>query len=100
MVSRQRAEFRRQLCATDVRKLLCVQLDRQAQSCRAIEHARDLRCVKGDPFAEPVHGIYQALGMGGLKRRQTDFINIHIRLGTLWHGVRAEKAGANGDGAL
>jgi hypothetical protein len=60
VVARQRAEPRRQCRAVLVAQLLGMQLDRQAQAARGVEHAFGLFGAEGDVVAEHVDGVDQA----------------------------------------
>ena len=57
VVGRERLVLSSQGGATQVAQLLGMQFDREAKLLRHIEHPRNLRGVKGDPFAEPVDRI-------------------------------------------
>jgi hypothetical protein len=53
MIGRQRAVARRQRRAAEMAELLGMQLDRQAQRPRDVEHPRDLAVSKAMPSQKP-----------------------------------------------
>ena len=63
VVGRQPAEFRRERGAAEVAELVGVQLHRQAERARRLEHAPRLRRREADAFAERIDRIDQAFGM-------------------------------------
>ena len=67
VVAGQRAEARRPAPRRPVGQLLGVQLDRQPERARALEHAPRLRRRERDALAERVDGVDEPLGM---ERRQ------------------------------
>ncbi len=55
-----------------------MQLHRQAEFARPVEHARHLRRREGNALAEPVNRIGQTFGMGSVHARQHHLIDIGV----------------------
>ena len=99
VVARQRAETRRQRRAAHVRQLLGMQLDRQAQRLRRLEHLLGLGKREADGFAKHVHRIHQAFGSERghhLFTHQTDVVVAAPGVFG-WQRMRAQKRGAHRD---
>ena len=62
VVTRQRTITRRQCRAAHVRQLFGMQLDRQAQRLRGLEHLLGLRQREANRFAKHIHRVHQAFG--------------------------------------
>ena len=62
----------------EIRELLGMELDRQAQPLGGIEDAPDLGGGEGDALAEPVDRVRQALGMGGFQRGDANLVDVAV----------------------
>src|SRR3546814_7716355 len=80
MVGGERAEFGRHLRAMEVRKLLGVELDRQAEAPRRLEDAADLRRGKADVLAKAVDRVGQPGGGDGGDHFLADESDIGFRI--------------------
>ena len=99
MIGGQRVEAGGEGCAAEVGELLGVEFYRQAKALRDCEHTFDLGGREGDAFAEAVHGIDQALGMGGVQGGDGDFVDIGVGAVFVFgrDGVGGKVAGFDGD---
>src|SRR3546814_19187230 len=79
----------------EVRKLLGVELDRQAEAPRRLEDAADLRRGKADVLAKAVDRVGQPGGGDGGDHFLADESDIGFRIALKFgrQGVRAEKCG-------
>ena len=100
MIGRQRAVTRRKRRAALVRQLLGMELDRQAEIARHVEHTRHLLRAETDILAKAVDRIDQALGRRFPERRQAHFIEIGVGADIFWKSVRAEECRADADRAM
>ena len=102
MIHRQCARRRGKGRAALPRELFGMELDRQVQRLRHGKDAPDLRGVKGDIFAKPVHGIDKPLLMCRNQCRDRDAVDIGVRPVLVFCRDRmgAEKAGSDPDGAM
>ena len=79
VIGGQRAILRGQRRTAQMRQLFGMELHRKPKRLRAVEDAGDLGRAECDPFAEPVDGIDQPLGLRGVECGQTHLVQIGIR---------------------
>ena len=86
----------------EVGKLVGVKLHGQSEGACAPENAIDLGRAEGDPLAEAVHRVRQALRMSGLQRGQAHLVDVGVGAARVlrWDGVGAEEARAHPDRPL
>ena len=102
MVGRERAVFRRQRRAAEVGELVRVQLGRQAQRLRGLEHARGLRGREGDVLAEHVDRIGQVLARDRRQHLGADQLDVVVGAARVLRRqrMRAEEGAAESEAQL
>ncbi len=93
VIGGERLELGGQRRPAQIRELLGMQLDRQAQRCGRLEHAPDLGRLEGDGLAKAVDRIDQPRGRRRLQARQADPVQIAVRLALELrrHGMGAQE---------
>ena len=96
MVAAERAIARRQRRAAAVAELFGMELDRQAEAARGLEHTLGLGRAEGDALAERVHGIDQALLVQQRQHAQ-HFLDVLVRPPAEFRrqGMGAQEGGAH-----